>query len=199
MGVDESALAVLGAGVGGRRVLPSGGIDAEEGEWLDDKRIVIAGAAPGRPMRLYVQDVEKGDPRPISEEGIEANYVDRIAPSPDGRLVAAIGPDHKIAFFPVDGGAPRPLAGAVENEFPVRWGEDGRWLYVRGSRALEPPARLFRVDPVTGRREAWKELMPADPTGFDVIGTVIVAADGQSYAYAYGTTLSQLVTAEGLR
>jgi hypothetical protein len=150
-------------------------------------------------MRLYLQDVEKGDPRPISEEGIEASYVDRIAPSPDGRLVAAVGPSHKCALYPVEGGAPRPIAGVAENEFPVRWSEDGRWLYVRGSRTLDPPARLFRVEPATGRREAWKELMPADPTGVNVIGTVIVSPDGESYAYAYGTTFSQLVVAEGIR
>ncbi|HYX22113.1 MAG TPA: hypothetical protein VFA98_14825, partial [Thermoanaerobaculia bacterium] len=195
----ESPLVLLATGTGERRVLPTGGVHPEEAEWLGDRRIVQAGAAAGHPMRLYVQDVDGGAPRSISPEGIEANYIDRIAPSPDGRLVAAVGPEHKIALYSVDGGAPRSLAGVAVGEFPQRWSEDGRWLYVRGSRTLEPPGRLFRVDPLTGRREPWMELMPADPTGVRVIGVIALGADGRTYAYSYGTTFSQLFLAEGIR
>jgi Tol biopolymer transport system component len=196
---SESPLVLLATGSEGRRVLPTGGTHAEEGEWLDDRRIVFAGAAPGRPMRLYVQDVERGDPRSVSPEGIEASYVDRIAPSPDGRVVAAVGPAHTCMLYSIDGETPRPVPGAVENEFPVRWSGDGRWLYIRGSRALEPPARLYRIELATGRREAWKELMPADPTGVDLFGVLALAPDGESYAYAYGTSASRLFLATGLR
>jgi hypothetical protein len=196
---SDSPLVLLATGTGERRVLPTGGVHPEEAEWLDDRRVVLAGAAAGHPMRLYIQDIGGGDPRPISPEGIEASYIDRIAPSPDGRLVAAVGPEHRIALYPVDGGTPRPMGGVAEGEFPQRWSEDGRWLYVRGSRSLEPPGRIFRIDPLTGRREPWKELMPADPAGVRVIGVIALGADGQTYAYSYGTTFSQLLVAEGLR
>jgi hypothetical protein len=81
----------------------------------------------------------------------------------------------------------------------VRWSEDGRWLYIRGAQDAEPPVRLFRVEPETGRREAWSELMPADPAGLAGIGAVALAPDGKSYAYSYGTNFSQLVVADGIK
>ncbi len=195
----DAPLVLLATGAGERRVLPTAGIHPEEAEWLDARRIVLAGAAVGRPMRLYVQDIDGGAPRPMSPEGIEASYIDRIAPSPDARFVAAVGPDHRIALYPVDGGTPRSLPAATEGEFPQRWSGDGRWLYIRGSRALEPPGRIFRIDVATGRREPWRELMPADPTGVRVIGASALGVDGQTYAYSYGLTFSQLFVAEGIR
>jgi hypothetical protein len=195
----DSPLALLPTGAGERRILPTGGIHAEEVEWLDDRRLVLAGEAAGHPMRLYVQDIDGGEPRAVSAEGIEANYVDRIAPSPDGAVVAAVGPQHRCLLYPVGGGVPRPIPGLADGEFPQRWSGDGRWLYVRGTKASEPPARLFRVELATGRREPWKELMPADPAGVTSIGHVALSPDGRSYAYSYGRIFSQLFVAEGIK
>ena len=195
----ESPLMLLATRTGEHRLLPTGGMSADEVEWLDEKRIVLTASSAGHPSLLYVQDVGRGEPRAISTENVEANYSDRIAPSPDGRFVAAVGPEHKCRLYPVAGGASRIVAGMAPGEFPVRWSEDGRWLYIRGAEDTEPPVRLFRVEPETGRREAWTELMPADPAGLSSIGSVALAPDGKSYAYSYGTNLSQLVVADGIR
>jgi hypothetical protein len=81
----------------------------------------------------------------------------------------------------------------------VTWSEDGRWLYIRGEQDSEPPIRLYRVEPQTGRREVWTELMPADPAGLTATGAVALAPDGKSYAYSYGTNFSQLVVADGIQ
>jgi Tol biopolymer transport system component len=193
-----SPLMLLATRTGERRLLPTGGLSADEVEWLDEKRIVLAGSSGGRPPLLYVQDVGQGDPRAISTENVEANFSDRIAPSPDGRFVAAVGPEHKCRLYPVAGGASRDVAGVAPGEFPVRWSEDGRWLYIRGVQDAEPPVRLYRVEPQTGRREVWTVLMPADPAGLSGIGAVALAPDGKTYAYSYGTNFSQLVLADGI-
>ncbi len=194
-----SPLMLLATKTGEHRLLPTGGLSADEVEWLDEKRIVLTASAAGRPPLLYVQDIGRGEPRAISTENVEANFTDRIAPSPDGRFVAAVGPEHKCGLYPVAGGAPRVIAGVEPGEFPVKWSEDGRWLYIRGLQDAEPPVRLFRVEVATGRREAWSELMPSDPAGLSGIGAVALAPDGKSYAYSYGTTFSQLVVADGIR
>lgn len=81
----------------------------------------------------------------------------------------------------------------------MTWSEDGRWLYVRGATAAEPPIRVFRVELETGRREAWRELMPVDPAGLTSLGSLSLAPNGGAYAYSYGTTFSQLVVAEGIK
>ena len=192
-------LTLLATGSAERRILPTGGIHAEEVEWLDERRIVLAGSAAGRPMQLYVQDVGQGEPRAISTESVEASDSLRVAPSPDGRFVAAIGPDHKCRLYPVGGGAPRSIAALAEGESPEAWSRDGRWLFLRGPSASEPPARISRVDIESGRREPWKELMPADPAGLIVIGQVVLAPGGESYAYSYATGFSRLVSVEGIK
>jgi hypothetical protein len=192
-------LAVVPTGAGERRVLPQGDVHADHVAWLDERRIVIAGSKPGQPKRLYVQDVAEGEPRPISDENVEASTTDRIAPTPDGKVVAAVGPEHRIRLYPVDGGAPRPLPAVRDGEFPLVWSADGRWLYVRENTASEPPVRISRIEPATGRREFWKELMPADRSGLTVIGHVALAPDGETYAYAYDQAFSQLFVADGIQ
>jgi dipeptidyl aminopeptidase/acylaminoacyl peptidase/predicted Ser/Thr protein kinase len=192
-------LAVVPTGPGERKVLPGGNVHAENVAWLDEGRIVIAGSKPGKPERLYVQDVAEGEPRPISDESVNASTTDGIAPAPDGKTVAAVGPDHRIRLYPVDGGAPRPMPAVKDGEFPLVWSADGRWLYVRENTASEPPLRISRIETATGRREPWKELMPADRSGLNVIGHVALAPDGETYAYAYDQSFSQLFVADGIK
>jgi Tol biopolymer transport system component len=192
-------LSLLATRTGEHRILPTGGVHADEVEWVDERRLVFVGSAPGRPTQLYVQDIGEGGPRAISTENVEGDSTNRIAPSPDGQVVAAVGPDHKCRLYPIAGGAARSIPGIAEGEFPQVWSADGRWLYFRGPQVSEPPVRLFRVEPETGRREVRNELIPSDPAGLVVIGQVAVAPDGESYAYSYGTSFSRLVVAEGIK
>ena len=147
-------------------------------------------------MRLYVQSIEGGKPRAITPEGITA-ALPGFAVSPDGKRVAAIGPDHKAALFPVDGGAAPPIPGVEEKEFPLRFSSDGRSLYLwkRG----EVPARVTRLDLESGKREVWKDLLPADPAGVERISNVLVTPDAKNYAYCFARLLSDLFVVEGLK
>ena len=56
----------------------------------------------------------------------------------------SLGPDRKATLYSAADGAARPVAGAAEDEFPVRFAADGKSLYTwkRG----ELPARVMRVD-----------------------------------------------------
>src|SRR5262249_9625774 len=103
--------------------------------WFPDgEHLVFAARVQGRALsRLYVQSSEGGDPRPISPErvGGELDWIrGGIVPSPDGKIVAALGPDQKAALYSVDGKDPRAVPGAVEGERPLQWSADGRSLYV---------------------------------------------------------------------
>jgi serine/threonine protein kinase/Tol biopolymer transport system component len=161
----------------------------------DGKRVLFVGAAGGSgASRLYVQDLDGGDPRAISSEGISSTLA---AISPDGRFVAARGPDLKIAIFPVEGGAPRPLAGAQLREVPILWSGDGRSLYAY--LRDDVPAQIFNIDIATGRRELWKTIGPADRAGLTGIHSIVITPDLRSYAYTYPRYLMSLQVADGLR
>ncbi len=77
------------------------------------------------------------------------------------------------------------------------WTPDGKSLYV--GRRGEYPARIFRLDLASGKRELWKELSPPDPAGISNVAPPAIADDGMTYAYSYNRILSDLFLAEGLK
>jgi hypothetical protein len=66
-------------------------------------------------------------------------------------------------------------------------------------RSLSVPMEITRVDIATGKRELWKEIVPADTAGVQSIPSVRFSADGKAYAYSVGRILSDLYVVDGLR
>jgi DNA-binding beta-propeller fold protein YncE len=185
----------LPTGAGEARDLPAGPLERYEwaGFFPDGKRVYVAAAERGRRTRLYVQEFPAGQPRAISEEGVSANF-GGLAVSPDGAWVAAVGPDQRVMLYPVDGGAPRPLAGAELGEVPVQFSADGRRVYV--FRLGELPSPVTLVDVHSGARTAWRTLIPADASGVLAITRVRITPDGSAYVYTFSRILSDLYLAE---
>ncbi len=196
--VPNSPFILLPTGTGEHLQLAAGGVSPEQAAtWLpDSKNIVFAGSEPGKRSRLYIQNIEKGNPRAISPEGI-VSALPGFAVSSDGKFVAAIGEDRKAMLFPIDGGTPKAIPGVEEGEYPLRFSPDGKWIYVwkRG----DIPAKVTRVDAENGKREPFKELIPADPSGVERISNVLVTPDGKGYAYCFTRLLSDLFVVDGLK
>jgi len=203
LAVQENApqqLALLPTGTGEVRRMPRGPI----GEYLDwatwspdGRRIFFAGREAPDVRRTYVQDVDGGDPRPITSDGFVG-----VLLSPDGRTLATVDRYGEYYLYPVDGGAkPQPLAGYMDGDVLLQWSADGRSLFVREAGNLV--LRIHRLDVSTGARQFWKELVPPDPTVLIDIGSdpgqVRIAADGRSYAYTYWTFAGELYLAQGLK
>jgi Tol biopolymer transport system component len=197
---DNSELHLLPTGVGEARQIERRLVDSYDwaGFLPDGKQILFAGRAKGRSGRLFVQNLGAGanEPRPVTPEGAGGGYAGH-AISPDGRSVTGPAADGRFLIYPVEGGTPAPIAGLLEEEVPAQWSADGRYLYVY--RPIEVPARIFRLDLSTGRREPWKELLPDDLAGVNVIAAVVLTRDGRSYAYTCGQFLSDLYLVEGLK
>jgi Tol biopolymer transport system component len=192
-------LVVLPAGAGETRTLPRGKLVSHGwAGWLPDgKSVVLSGAEPDHGVRLYLQDVAAGEPRPLSGEGVRlVPYAPRPV-SPDGRFVAAIGPDQKPALYPIAGGDPQLLPGLGEDLLPAGWTETGRALFARprDNRRICP---VYQVDLASGTRTLWREVGPQDPTGAPTVSVVMVAADGKSYAYNYLRRDSDLFLVSGV-
>jgi hypothetical protein len=117
--------------------------------------------------------------------------------SPDGKSVAAVGPDQNGYVYPVDGGQPRPIPGFPVGDTPVAWAADGRSLYIY--RSGELPAQVQRLDLASGQKQLWKQLMPADDAGVTDIGPILITPDTKTYVYEYGRTLSDMYLVDGLK
>ncbi len=193
LNVVPSPLVLYPTGVGEMKQLKNDGLNHMSGVFLPDgKRFVFTGTEPGHGARLYLESLDEGKARAISMEGVASNVL-----SPDGKFIAARGPDRKTYLFAVEGGEPKPVAGVQPDEFPTSWSSDGHSLFVitRG----QIPAQVFRVDVATGQRTFWRSFEPADSAGIDTIRGVLVSSDNKAYVYGYSRTLSDLYLVEGLK
>jgi Tol biopolymer transport system component/predicted Ser/Thr protein kinase len=192
---SEPQIVLYPTGAGETRTLPREGLVAQAADWLPDgKQILMTASEAGRGSRLYLWDISGGKPRAISPEGYRTFPRMR---SPDGKLVAVRGPDQRLYLYPLAGGEPSAIPGLTAEDTPTAWSADGRFLYVYRRREL--PAKVYRLDVATGRKEFWRELMPFDAAGVRSISPPLVTPDGKSYAYAYIRTLSDLYLVEGLK
>jgi hypothetical protein len=160
----------------------------------DGSRILFLAEKGKGGLSLHVQELGGGEPKAISPEGLAPGPVPA---SPNGQFAAAVGPDSKVLVCRTDGGASRPLSGSLAGDVPIVWSADGRALYVY--KRDELPARIFRVDVETGRREHWKDVAPADRTGLDRIDSIVMTPDARAYAYGYTRMLGSLQIARDLR
>ena len=141
-----------------------------------------------------MQDTGGGQPLPIAPEGVNQTA---FAVSPDGQMVAAIGPDQKGYLYPTAGhGDARLIPGLEPGDLPTSWSQDGHSLFVY--QTGEVPARVYRVDLAAGKRTLWKQLVPGDPAGVATIGPILVTPDGKSFVYGFHRTLADLYLVEGL-
>ncbi len=171
------------------------GINNYAARWFSDgQRLLVTGNEAGHGVRLYVVNVAGGKPLPITPEGVAALP---YPPSPDGKTVMAIGPDHKGHLYPVSGGEPREVSGMTADDAPINWDPDGHSLYVYQQGRV--PGQIFRLNVETGQRQLWKTLMPLDPAGVNIIWPLCVTPDGKSYVYGYRRYLSDLYLADGLK
>jgi Tol biopolymer transport system component len=191
---DPTQLFLLPTRAGEIRPLAHQSASHVAARWFPDgKRFVFSGTEPGHGAQLYVQDVAEGKARAITPEGINALA---FAVSPDGLVVAGVGPEGKGYLYPVSGREPQPIAGFQTGEEPISWAPDGRWLYV--DRPGEMPVKVYRLELPSGQRTLWKQLMPSDPAGVEFIGPVVLTPDGKDYVYGVRQLLSDLYLVEGL-
>jgi eukaryotic-like serine/threonine-protein kinase len=193
---DYEQWMLLPTGVGSPRALPRGNVTKLfMGDWLDARRIVFSGYVGDRPLRVYLQDVEGGAPKPLTPEGVSISQ--NAAVTPDGKFVLAVSGKGWF-LYPADGEAPRALPGLSFGEGPVGWSASGETVYVHREQD-GPTTEIEALEIASGRRRPWKTLALSDPSGVVRIFPIIVAPDEKSYCYSYDRMLSTLHLVEGIR
>jgi eukaryotic-like serine/threonine-protein kinase len=157
----------------------------------DRKRFLFEGKEPGRARRDWVQSITGGEPVPITPEGTVGLQV-----SPDGKLLVAVDSERRFWLYPMGGGQPRAPLGIESGEAVIRWSGDGKYLFVVSDGI---PARVYRIEVITGRRQLAYTLVPSDAAGLWNIWPVLLTPDGKSYVYSDHRILSDLYLASGLR
>ncbi|MGA8152581.1 MAG: protein kinase [Terriglobales bacterium] len=186
---------LLPTGAGEAKPLTHDNINHVWARWFPDgKRLLFAGDEPGKGIRLYVQDIDGNPPKAITAEGVSSSL---YAISPDGKHVAMVGPDQKVALLSIDGGEARPVPGLEVGDAPIGWTSDGHSIFVY--RLGEVPAQVDKLDLATGHKQPWKQLVPPDVSGVTDISAIFITPDGNNYVYEYGRTLSDLYLVNDLR
>jgi serine/threonine protein kinase len=158
-------------------------------------RLLFVAQEGSHGARLYVQDLAGGKPTPISAEMIGASL---IPISPDEKWVAARALDDGVYLFPLSGGgAPTRLPGTDAGDWPIRWSADGKGVYV--FRRGQLPCDVFRVDVETGRKDRVTTFKPPEAPGLASVNRALITPDGQSWAYSYQRTLSDLFVVEKIK
>jgi len=130
----------------------------------DGKHVVFEASTPGHGSRLYSKAVDGGAAKAISGEGLNQS---RIFASPDGRYVAAIGPDLKVDLYPTVEGPAVTLAASQVGDVPAGWTADGKGLYVSQSGTS---CRVDVIDIASGRRTHVRDLIGGDAAGVTAFG-----------------------------
>ena len=183
-------------GAGETRGISTGDVLVNVAFFFPDARHILelGSAAGSRGMRLWVQDLEGGAPRPFSPEGVRIRR--RGAISPDGKRVAAVDPEGKISIYDVAGGNASLVPNTEEGEEALQWTTDGKSLLVARQ---EISSRVFLLDLATGQRKPFKSFSMPDPTGLIDSSPPIFSRDLKAYTHSYMRIMSDLYMVEGLK
>ena len=189
------AFSLAPTGPGETRPLNLGGLETTHIGgfcWFaDGRRLLVSVAEAGHPARGFILDLAGGPARAVTPLGIGPGPI-----SPDGLSFLAGDGESRMFLYLTSGGGGHALPGSPEVGDVHTFTADGRGFYV--SEADGPTIKVLRRDIATGRRELWRTIRPADPTG--VFGLQIVLGPyARAYVYNYGRRLSALYLIEGLR
>jgi eukaryotic-like serine/threonine-protein kinase len=184
--LSGTALKLVPTGAGEARSLTHDNISYSSVRYMPDgKHLIGIGAEQGKSGRTYLIDAQTGDSKPLTPEGYRGTTI-----SHDGSKVAMRGPDGSWGIWSMADNK-FTLIPSLDPKYGVRqWTRDDRELYAASSRTEERRARVFRVDPTTGKMEFWKEF-GGEMTGIQNVGQPLMAENADAYVYIYAQTLSE--------
>jgi len=169
-------------GAGTSKKIPVHGLEPKWAWLLQNGKGILVRAPDSATNPLLLVGPEGGKPTPVRAD----DYTDRaMTLSPDGDHFVYATKGGQLRIAALSGGEAKTVPGAPLNleDHLAQWSADGRFLYVW--RLAEIPMVIDRLELATGRREPWKKIAPQDPTGVRAVSNVVMAPDGESYAYQY--------------
>ncbi|MGH9409995.1 MAG: hypothetical protein ACRD1V_11135, partial [Vicinamibacterales bacterium] len=163
------------------------------GWFPDGRRVVVCGTAAGQPPRCYTQDVPNGTPVPVTPDNTTGALL-----APDGRTLLIRTAAFAFEVTTIGSRTPPVEAkGITPDDIPFAWTSDGRGVVVEAG--IHIPARIEKVDPLTGQRTPIMTMAPPDLAGVTLVFPSQWIDDGKGYVYTYFRELSKLFVASGVR
>lgn len=188
------ALSLVPTGAGEGRQLTHDEVSYSAVRYLPDGRhLLAAGIESGHGARDYLIDLSTGDSKPITPEGVSGTRL-----SPDGRIIAVIGPERKRGIWPLEGSGFKAIPDLDAKYGVIGWAPDGNSVYVMSGRLGDKVATVYRVNVATGKMDLWKTFGDGLPSGANA-GAPQFSSDGSAYAYAYGQIISEAYVVRGLK
>jgi eukaryotic-like serine/threonine-protein kinase len=152
------------------------------------QRFLFVGRS-GVERKLYLQDTAGRAPSILRPTYASNGF----AVSPDGTRVALVEEGQALAY-PIDSGAPQPLAGVPADTVVVGWSSDGRSVFVtRGEEGVQ--TTVLRTELLTGRTFELRRLEVAEGRS---ISPVLVSGDGTRVVYGLESSASKLFVISGV-
>jgi len=188
-------LVLVPTGTGEARPLTHDAVSYIGGRFFPDgKSLLAVGIEAGHGGRDYRIDLNSGDSKPITPEGISGTAI-----SPDGQNIAVVGPDGKRGIWPLDGSGLRAIPG-LESKYGIfGWTADGGSVYVAPLGGRTTVQNISRVNVQTGKMEPWKTIGDGAGTGVSAVMVPRLSRDGDAYAYLYVRVLSEAYVVTGLK
>jgi len=192
---DTSKVQLLPTGVGEMKVVTAPQFHYRSANWTSDgKRLVVRGSDGDRPLRVWVQDLSGGVPRPITPEGIDGRFV--ILGRAD--YVAARDASGALQLYGLDGEAPRKIPGATGADRIVGASPTTDLLYVTAD-LYSVPLNLEKLNVRSGARQKFLVISPVDSSGIVQLFTPIFPLDEKNYLYTQLRDFSTLYLGKGIR
>jgi serine/threonine protein kinase len=190
-------LELLPTGIGEVKQLNTRGIqDFSSLGWMPGGNAVYFAGDDGRSWRIYSQDLDKGEIRPLTPSIIVEIALAHGLVSPDGKYCFSRDPSGSGWLYPLAGGEAQAVKGLLPEDKWVGWSSDGRSAFVYQDKKTF--ALLFRLDPISGNRKPVGKAAPQDPAGLTGVNSVRITPDGKSYSFSYHRSLSDLFVVEGV-
>ncbi|HZP06262.1 MAG TPA: winged helix-turn-helix domain-containing protein [Terracidiphilus sp.] len=193
--VTYSQLLLLPTGAGTVKRIARGDVEhyGPVIHWMPNgKELLFSANQAGHAARCFLQNIDGGEPRPVTPEGVSFCQV-----SPDGKLIAARDKkEGDVQLYGIDGQAARSVTGLLPGE-SFAWTSDPRFFYVY--QAKRSPIKIFRLTIETGQRQFFKEVTLPDEAGMCGMTHLLFSPDGREYVYGYVQLLSDLYLVSGLK
>jgi serine/threonine protein kinase/dipeptidyl aminopeptidase/acylaminoacyl peptidase len=179
---ESRALLLLPTGAGLGRSIDVTPLEIiRRGRFLPDGRrvAVIARDPDSREFAVHLVDTETGKAKAISPPGLSGYFLEV---SPDGKRVATVGAGGVLTVYPVEGGPAISLSELGPLWVPAGWAEDGG-LFVR--QLYDIPARVYRLDLGTRRREPLVTIAPPESSGVHWMSRLKVTPDKRMVGFTY--------------
>jgi serine/threonine protein kinase len=192
---DTSKVLLLPTGVGETKTVTASNFRYTSAQWTSDGRsLVVLASDSGRALRFWRQSADGNDPHPVTPEGLNGVFLSLNRDD----YVCARDAQGSVKLFPVDGSAPKSIAGITTSDEVIGGASESDTLYVTPDPS-DFPLQVFKLNISTGLRQPFITIQPADSAGIVALSRPLFSADGRRYVYTQVRELSVLYVATGLK